>query len=379
MRLPAIALALCFAITASAQHQKPATIDAGSPEGQLLQQVENAPDDEKKLALLEEFAAKYPQHEYAAWVYDQLLASYTKAGQYDKAIQTGEKLLAIDPGDVASAYACLQAAEAKKDLDLIVKWSGVTSEAARKVAQTPKPADADAIEDWSRRVDYAKQADVRSEYSLYAAMLQTTDPRKKIQLGEALERRNPQSQYLPQMTEQRFQAYVQSGDNAKATTFAEKAIEAGQGSPEMLLMAANSAMSRKQPDKTLAYSKKAIAAAEAKPKPEGIADADWQAWKSQVVSRAHWMAGLTYAGQNKWSGADQELRAALPGVKGNREMLAQALFYVGLANYNLAEAGDTQRARDALRFSQECAAIPGPLQARARKNVEGIRQKYHIQ
>jgi tetratricopeptide (TPR) repeat protein len=370
---------LAAAAAASAQRHKLGTINAETPEGQLLQQIGTESDEAKKLALLEDFAAKYPKHEGVSWVYEQLVGSYTKAGQYDKVVETGEKAIAIDPADVDTAYACLQAAEAKKDPAMVIKWSGATSEAARKIVQSPKPTEADEAEEWTRRVDFAKQVDVRSEYSLYAAMLQTTDPKQKIALGEALERRNPQSQYLPQMADQRFQAYVQAGDAAKAVALAQKTVAAGQGSVEMLLALASDAMSKKQADQAVGYSKKAIEAAEAKPKPEGVADADWQSWKTQVTGNAHWIAGRTYAGQNKWSATDQELRAALPGVKANREMLAEALFYAGLANYRLAEAGDHQRARDALKFSEECAAIPGRFQVPARTNVKAIRSQYHIQ
>lgn len=380
MRLFVIGTALLAAVaTAGAQRHKPAEINAGTPEGKLLEEIGSESDEAKKVALLEDFASKYPKHEGAAWVYEQMVAGYAKAGQYDKALDAGDKLMAADPADVEGAYACLQAAEAKKDAGLIAKWSAITSGAARKIAQTPKPADESEAGEWARRVDYAKQVDVRSEYSLYAAMLQTSDPKQKIQLGEALEQRNPQSQYLPQMTEQRFQAYVQTGDNGKAAALAEKSVESGQAGPEMLLVLANRAMGAKQPDKAIAYAGKAIEAAEAKPKPDGVADADWQSWKTQVTARGHWMAGMTHAGENRWPQADQELRAALPGLKGNRAMLAEALFYAGLANYKLAEAGDTKRARDALRFNEQCAAIAGPLQARASTNVKAIRARYHIQ
>ncbi len=211
MRQFAIVVVLFVAAwTATAQRHQPATIDAGTPEGQMLQQIGTESDEAKKLAMLEDFAAKYPKHEGTAWVYEQMMAAYAKNGQYDKVFESGEKLLALDPADVETAYACLQAAEAKKDPDLVIKWSATTSELARKIAQTPKPSEADAVEDWTHRVDYAKQVDVRSEYSLYAAMLQTTDPKKRIQLGEALEQRNPQSQYLPQMAGPRFVAYVAS-------------------------------------------------------------------------------------------------------------------------------------------------------------------------
>jgi hypothetical protein len=380
MRISAIALAIVLgAGAAAAQQHKRATINAETPEGQLLQQIGTEQDEAKKIALLEDFAAKYPKHEGLASVYEQMVAVYTKAGQFDKAVDAGGKLLALDSEDVVTAHACLKASEAKKDPDLVLKWSETTSGIARKVAAAPKPSDEDAVEEWTRTVDFAKQVDVYTEYALYAAMLQTADPAKKIALGEALEKRNPSSQYLPQMTEQRFQAYMQPGGNAaKGVALAEKEIEKNQASVEMLLAVAGNYMG-KAPDKVLALSKKAIEIGEAKPKPEGVADADWQTWKAQIAARAHWMAGITYAGQSKWAPTDQELRAALPGVRGAREMLSQALFYLGVANYRLAEGGQTERARDAIRFSTECAAIPGPLQASCRTNIKAIRAQYHVQ
>ncbi|HVX67901.1 MAG TPA: hypothetical protein VHA11_14915 [Bryobacteraceae bacterium] len=380
MRFVTIALALVATVTiAPAQRHKLATINAETPEGQLLQQIGSESDEAKKLALMEDFTARYPQHEGAAWVYEQLIPAYSKAGQYDKALASGDKLIAADPDDVESAYACLQAAEAKKDADLVIKWSGATSAAARKLAQSPKPADAGEAEEWARRVDYAKQVDVRSEYSLYATMLQVTDPKKKIQLGEALEQRNPQSQYLPQMADQRLMAYVQAGEGAKGMALAEKAVASGEAGVEMLLAAADGNRANKQYDKASALAKKAVEAAAAKPKPEGVSDADFATWKTQVTGRAHWIAGLSAAAQNRWPAADQELRAALPGIKNSRDMLAEALFYLGLANYRIAEAGQTERARDALRYSQECAAIPGRFQGPAGTNVKAIKTRYHIQ
>jgi len=60
-------------------------------------------------------------------------------------------------------------------------------------------------------------------------------------------------------------------------------------------------------------------------------------------------------------------------------MKAETLFYLGLANYRIAEAGNIERARDALRFSEQCAAIPGPYQARARTNTRAIRTQYRVQ
>jgi tetratricopeptide (TPR) repeat protein len=378
MKIMAAATALLLASgMASAQRHK-ITINAETPEGQLLQQIGQEADAAKQIGLLEQFAAQHPKHEGTPWVYEQLLEAYTKAGQPDKVIASGERLLALDPADAETAHACLKAAlETMRDADLVLKWAAITSDVARKVAQTPKPSGEDAVEAWTHNIDYAKQLDVYTEYSLYAMALQTPDPKKKIALGELLEQRNAESQYLPMVAEQRFLAYIQAGDNAKAVALAEKTLAKDQTNAEMMLAVASSYMG-KQNEKVLEMSDKAIEAMNAKAKPEGVSDADWQTRKTLVIARARWMQGVANATSNKWAAADQALRAALPGIANSPEMKAEALFYLGLANYRLAEGGETERARDALRFSQECANIPGRFQAPARQNAKAIQSQYRI-
>ena len=180
----------CFlgAVSGVAQRHE-ITINAETPEGQLLQQIGQEEDGAKKLALMEKFAAAYPKHEGAAWVYEQMVTTGVKAGQFDKALEACDKLLAADPNDARGAHDCLKAAEAKKDPDAVKTWAARTSEVARKVTQAPKPASEDAVEEWKTSVDFAKQLDTYTEYSLYATALQTTDPAKKIELAETLEQR----------------------------------------------------------------------------------------------------------------------------------------------------------------------------------------------
>ena len=258
------------------------------------------------------------------------------------------------------------------------KWSAATSELARKVAQSPQPAAEDEVEGWKQRVDFAKQVDVYTEYALYAAALQTANPKARIELGEALEQRNPTSQYMSLMAQPLFAAYLQTRENAKGLAFAGRAADRNQASPEILLAVASGYMEKKQPEKAIAVSQRAIEDSEAKQKPDGVANGDWQTWKAQIGGRARWILGLSYAAQSKWSSADRALRAALPAVKGDQNMYAQALFYLGLANYGMASAGQLDRARDALRFSQECANIPGPFQSPARANVRAISAEFRV-
>ena len=89
----------------------------------------------------------------------------------------------------------------KKDPDLVLKWSAKTSELAQKVVASPQPTDADEVENWKARVDYARQVNTYTEYSLYAMALQTADPKKQVELIEALQQRNPKSEYLAKAVE----------------------------------------------------------------------------------------------------------------------------------------------------------------------------------
>src|SRR5947207_4611559 len=163
-RILILTLALA-AGTALAQRHKLGNFNAETPEGQLLQQIGQAPDEAKKIALMEEFEAKAPKHEAIGWVYAQMQVAYVKAGQSDKALAVGDKLIAMDPDDLEAAHQNLKAAEAKKDPELIRKWSDKTSQVCRKVAASPQPKEAGEVDEWKRQVDYAKQVDTYTEYS----------------------------------------------------------------------------------------------------------------------------------------------------------------------------------------------------------------------
>lgn len=376
-RIVAVALLSAMALTAQ---RRELTINAETPEGQVLQQIGQEADAAKKAALMEEFAQKYPKHDGTPWVLEQLLAHHLKTPDFDKALSAGERLLALDPDDTATSHSCLKAAEGKKDPDLIAKWAANTSKLARKAAAEPEPKDAEEKEDWKKGVDYAKQVDTYTEYSLYANVLATQDPAKKIMLGEALEKQNPQSQYISQVNDQRFLALRQSGQNDKAVELAEKVLEKEQTNEDMLLVVADKYMNAKtQPDKVIALSNKLVEVMGARQKPEGVSEDDWNKRKNLMMGLGHWMAGMTFLGQKKTKEMDTSLRAALPFIEGNAQLAAPALFQLGLANYQMGAATKNKKLlADALAFNRKCAAIKSQYSAQAAKNAQVITQQFGI-
>ncbi len=346
------------------------TISTASPEGRMLQQLREESDDAKKLALADQFLKQYPDHEGVPYVYSEMLASWTKTGQFDNVMSTAEKLLAKEPTDLEPALAAVKAAEAKKDPDAVSKWAVLSSDLARKRIQAPKAQDEDE-EFFKLRVDFAKQLDTYTEYALFTAAAQAPEAAKKAALLRTLEQRAPESKYLSQAMGMYFLALLQSGDMPAAVGVAEKLIPQGQATEEMLAAAGDFYLRQnKEPQKVLDYSSKLIDMANTRPKPNGVSDADWQKRKSYFLGFGQWLAGALYSSQGKYSEADKTLRAALPLLEGNDEIKAGALYNIGLANHRLKNVGE------ALKFYEQCAAIQSPYQPLAAENLKSLRAVY---
>ncbi len=366
-----LALALAVApADASGQCFNLAEVNAETPEGQLLQHIGQESDEAAKLQLLENFAAQHPRHEAAGWVYEQLQAAYIKADNHDRALEVGEKILALSPTCVESAHQSLKAAEAKKDPGLVLEWAGRTSDVALKVANAPKPADEDEVEAWKNRADWAKQVNTYTEYSVYAMALQASDPKKKIELIEALEKRNASSEYLSKAYGQLFLAYRQTGENDRAIALGEKVLATDQSDVDMLIVVASDYLAKKkEPDKVHAYAAKAVELVSAQPTPEGVSDEDWKKRRDALLGVAHFLSGSLYYTQGRWAQADAQLRRGLPFLD-NQEIKAEALYYLGFANYKM------EKGQEAANYFRQCAAIKSRFQAAAARDLRGVRAEF---
>jgi len=72
-------------------------INKETPEGQFLELVSLEADASRKVALLEQFLTLFPNSEPVGWVYSELQDRYRRAGEFDKAIAMGEKVLTLEP------------------------------------------------------------------------------------------------------------------------------------------------------------------------------------------------------------------------------------------------------------------------------------------
>jgi tetratricopeptide (TPR) repeat protein len=365
-------------LPAAAQEQKQHfTINVSTPEGQMLQSIGQESDDGKKAALAQDFLDKYPKHEGAGWVAGQLEVIYVKQKDYDKALEVADKAVVNSPDDLDVAYNGLKAAEGKEDPDVLKTWSARTSAIAHKIiASTKTPADDDA----KQYLEYVKGVDTYADYALYSLAIKVqTNPKQLAELGAALEQQNIKSQYMPLLSGLYLNALTQSGQAAKTCSVADKLAAANSKDGDALVMAADCSLRHNSFDRAAANATRAVEAIASRSKPEGVSDSDWATKKAASLGRANWIAGIAYGSQQKWGPADKALRAALPSIKGDPQLLALALFHLGLSNYNLGKIiGDKAKIREGLNYFQQCADMSSNVQDQASKNVRAIKTELGI-
>jgi tetratricopeptide (TPR) repeat protein len=352
--------------------QRAQGFNPNTPDGKMVDSIQKTTDPAQKQALLEQFVKAFPTSAQAGWAWAQLQDAYLKAQQYDKVLEAGQKSLAADPDDTAVAYNNLKAAEATNDAAGVMKWSAETSKAARKEIASFRPGADD-----QSRLDYAKQVDTYTEYSVYAAAAKTTDPAQIVALIDSLQQRAPQSPYLSKAYGRYLNALQQTGQGDKAEAQAEQQLQRDPNNEDVLAFAASHNLQKNDAEKTLAYSSKLVELMQSKAKPADISDADWAKKKDTMLGLGYWMEGVSHNSRHQYADADKSLRAALPLVKENTQLLPIVLFHLGVADFELGKAAKTRTAgrammRDALKFSQQSAALKSPMQAEAANNVKAI-------
>ncbi len=379
MRNYLLPVLLASALLTSLVSAQEAAIDLSTPEGQMLRTIDQEPDVARKIALCETFLHTYPNHPGAVPVYSQLLQLYVDTQAAGKALAICDDAIRTAPDNLYISLNCLKSAVAAVDAARIVSLASRTFAMAKKETAAPKPAAEDQVDAWKNEVDYARQVSQYSDWALYAAIPKVSDPAAVTTLYETLEKQDPQSEYLGRARQAYFTRLQQTGQTQQALEFAERVLATDESSEDMLLAVAGDLMQKKKdPQKVIDYSEKIISSLKTKPAPEGVSPEAWEQKKNQMTGVAGWMAGVTYATEDKWLDADKALREALPLVETDRQVYAETLFYLGLANYKLGDKTppDTRRIADAVKFSRQCAAVAGPYQAPAQQNLKSITAKY---
>ncbi|HTP35761.1 MAG TPA: hypothetical protein VMJ75_26475 [Candidatus Acidoferrales bacterium] len=267
-------------------------------------------------------------------------------------------------------YQSLKDAVTAKNIPEIKKLALEILPMVAEAAAAPAPEAEDAKQAWTNGIAHAKSIGQYAEYSICTAALESPAP-TLVELIGTLEHENPKSQYLDTAYGPYLVALTQTGSASKVIPIAEKALVNFPENGDLLLVLADNAINHKQPDRALTLANRLTASLNKHTKPpEGVNAAQWEKKHSATLGRGYWIAGVIYGDRSQYANADKNLRAALPLIQGNEAMMGPALFYLGMANYQLGKMTlNKAKVLEGAKFSEQSAAIDSVYADQARHNA----------
>jgi tetratricopeptide (TPR) repeat protein len=355
--LLAILLVIAFSIPQAGAQVERIVIAAGTDEDHDLQAINNEQDAAKRLAMYEDFVKKFSSNPqavaYGNW---QLAQAYQGSGDFQKSLDYGDKALAGSPQNldilVSQANTAMQAKNNAKAMD----YSAKGGEVCHSIAKQTKP-EGMSDEDFARKVSEEKNANQNNceflETSGFNVITAETDPKSRMTEIEKFTAAYPDSQFGDKVSN--YAMYTlgpgQLNDQARLVAFGEKMLANDPNSLLALLLLASHYGDSGNSAKAITYAQKAIEVA----KPDAP-DAD----KSRKLSAgaAHNTIGWAYLKQEKTAPAISELKTAAVLVKGqDDQQYARALYGLGFAY------GKLNKLTEAREVLTEAVKIQGPMQS----------------
>ena len=331
-------------------------IPAGTPEDQALQAITKEPDDQKKLAMYEDFLKQFSSNPaavaYGNW---QLAQAYQGTGDLQKALDYGDKALASAPHSLDILVSQASIAQQLKNNSKLLDYSVRGGEVYNSIGKA-KPAGAND-QDSTAQAEEQKTAVKASHDFLEAAafnvIVDETNAKTRMNDIDRFTTAFPKSRFDEPVASYAMMALSELKDNTRVVAYGEKALAANPNNLPALLLLAGTYIDDPKPGsvaKAAGYAQKAVAAAKA-----DAPDAD----RSHKLSGgiAHSTLGYAYMKQEKTAAAVLELRSATALLKGvDDQQYAVALYRLG---YAYAKLNHVNEARDVL---MEATKIPGPVQ-----------------
>jgi tetratricopeptide (TPR) repeat protein len=332
-------------------------IPAGTPEDQALQAITKEPDDQKKLAMYEDFLKQFSSNPaavaYGNW---QISQAYQGAGDLQKALDYGDKALASAPHSLDILVSQASIAQQLKNNSKLLDYAVRGGEVYNSIGKAAKPEGLSA-EDFASQTQSQKDGAKTSYEFLEAAGFNVI-----VDETNAKARMNDIDRFTPAFPNSRFDEPIASyammslselKDTTRVVAYGEKALAANPNNLPALLLLAGSYVEDPKPGslaKAVTYAQRAVVAAKA-----DAPDADRSRKLSGGV--AHSTLGYAYMKQEKTVAAVPELKSASALLKGvDDQQYAVALYRLG---YAYAKLSHNTEAREAL---VEAAKIPGPVQ-----------------
>ena len=264
----------------------------------------------------------------------------------------------------------LKESVAKKDPDEVKQGAMDTYAWAQKMITAPKPTDPNEVKDWEARVESGKEVTLYTEYSLAAtaAAVQGTAPAKTIELVDALLAQNPKSKYLDDVCANAYLVALGKAPGGSAAKQLDGMAKIAKGRPDNIV--ALMALIDSRP--SLQYANELVGAAK-KPKPEGVAESEWEKTKNEALGKGYYHLGTINGQKQGWVDCDKYLKLAVPLLQGSN--LGSAYFTLGICDYKFGEiTQDRSKKQAGQQYMEKAAAIKGPFQSQAYQQSGAMKQ-----
>ncbi len=357
-RWPVLLVTFLFAVAPLSRGQiENIVITAGTPEDQALQAITKEPDDQKKLAMYEDFLKQFSSNPaavaYGNW---QISQACQGTGDLQKALDYGDKALASAPHSLDILVSQASIAQQLKNNPKLLDYSVRGGELYNSIGKTPKPqgvSDQDFASQIKDQKDRAKNSYEFLEAAAFNVIVDETNAKARMSDIDRFTPAFPNSRFDEPVASYAMMALTELKDTSRVVAYGEKALAANPNNLAALLLLANNYVEDSKPGsvtKAVGYAQRAIVAAKA-----DAPDADRTRKLSGGV--AHSTLGYAYMKQEKTVAAIPELKSAAALLKGvDDQQYAVALYRLG---YAYAKLSHNTEAREVL---LEAAKIPGPVQ-----------------
>jgi tetratricopeptide (TPR) repeat protein len=362
---------LWAASPAKAQIGKFVPIPANSDADHALTEINATTDPAQKLTLIDKFAAgPGAQGDMAIVADDTYVNYYISVKNYDKALEYGDKLFALDPDNFGNAVNMVRASAEKGDATKLFSYGEKASAILQRYKASPPPAGT-SEESWNNQkaqaLESAKDNIRYVEQLVYDGAYRTPEAAKRAALLVRFAQLFPDSAYANQALGVAAASYQQGQNGPKMLETANGLLAKDPNNVGMLLLLADYYSEKgEQLDKAESSAKKAIATLASAQKPDGVSDEQWQTQSALQKGLALSALGQVNIAKHDNAQAVDNLKTAAPLLKSDAGAYARNQYRLGFALLNLKKVQDAKAALT------EAASVNSPYKALAQDKLKSL-------
>ncbi len=344
-------------------------IPANSDADHALTEINATTDPAQKLALIDKFAAG-AQGDMVIVADDQYVNYYIAAKNYDKALEHGDKLFALDPDSFSNAVNMVRAAQGKGDVNRMFSYGEKTAQILQRYKEQAAP-DGMKQETWDSQKAQTLQ-DVRETVTyvqqlLFEGAYRTADAAKRAALLVRFAQLFPDSPFANQALGVAAASYRQTQNTAKMLDVANGLLAKDPDNLGMLLLLADYYSEKgEQLDKAESYAKKSVSLLETAKKPDGVTDEQWKQQNGLQKGLALSALGQVNIQKKNNAQAVDNFKAAAPLLKADDGGYARNQYRLGFALLNL------KRVPEAKAAFTDAASVNSPYKSLALEKLKAL-------